>query len=106
MNRFLINLRSLDDPTSSRSGAPNLSTLSAPVFREPSSILGNIGAELIQGTDDVDEVQDAIDNGCGEIPESGNSPDASCIPMAGPSGAHCHDLFAGNVSSIWLCLVD
>lgn len=59
MNRFLINLRSLDNPSSADSGTQRFSQFSIANFRVPESILGNIGEDLEHGGVTVNEDADA-----------------------------------------------
>jgi hypothetical protein len=54
MNRFLINLRSLNSSGVSSSDAQHFSQFSTANFKVPDSILGNIGQPLDHGTEHVD----------------------------------------------------
>jgi hypothetical protein len=59
MNRFLINLRSLDHPGTSDSDAQHFSRFSALNFRVSNSIIGNIGQPLDYGTEQADADEDS-----------------------------------------------
>ena len=94
MNRFLINLRSVDSPSSTNSEAQHFSRFSVAGFRVPDSILGNIGESLRHGTDAADEnnlsnadgIDDLRGNGehCQLCDLSGTGQDIG-EPVAGPS---------------------
>jgi hypothetical protein len=62
MNRFLINLRSLDHPSTSNSDAQHFSRFSAPHFRLSASIIGSIGQPLDYGETQADADEDADTN--------------------------------------------
>lgn len=70
MNRFLISLRSLDDPGSMDTDAQHFSRFSAPRFRVPESIFGNIGEELTHGTNPADEEVDEDGNISSSVPDA------------------------------------
>ena len=56
-NRFIINLRSLNTPSSSQDGSARQywSRFSAPNFHIPDSFLGNIGEDLQDGYEPADD---------------------------------------------------
>jgi hypothetical protein len=84
MNRFLINLRSLDGSGISSSAAQHFSQYSVPNFRVPDSILGNIGQPLNYGIvhDNADDNIDFTINDTAEtIREESTLPGA--IPQMG-----------------------
>lgn len=56
LNRFIINLRSLNTPGASQgsSGRQHWSRFTAPNFRIPDSFLGNIGEDLQDGHEPAD----------------------------------------------------
>ena len=58
MNRFFINLRSLDHPASTNTDAQHFSRFSIANFRVPESLLGNIGQPMDDGARRDDEDAD------------------------------------------------
>ena len=60
MNRFIINLRSLNAPSSSQDSSTrqHWSRFSAPNFHIPGSFLGNIGEDLQDGHEAADDDRD------------------------------------------------
>jgi hypothetical protein len=62
MNRFLINLRSLDHPGTSNSDAQHFSRFSASNFRVSDSIVESIGQPLDYGEAQADADEDADTN--------------------------------------------
>lgn len=66
MNRFLINLRALDDESSVITHSQRLSQFSSVLFRIPDTFIGNIGESLEYGAQPTDEDVDANVNVIGE----------------------------------------
>lgn len=86
INRFTINLRSLDNEEAliSTSAAQHFSRFSVPNFRVPESVLGNIGEPLQYGGESIEgdleqhsEHDDSITNRTTSITAGANSSSAA-----------------------------
>jgi hypothetical protein len=92
MNRFLINLRSLDHHGTSNSDAQHFSRFSAPNFRLSDSIIGSIGQPLDYGEAQANADQDTDINVDTSIAATEQTPIALSVisrqsdePVDGPS---------------------
>ena len=91
MNRFIINLKSLNTPSSSQgsSGRQDWSRFSAPNFHIPDSFLGNIGEDLQDGHEPTDNYLDGH-----------HETDTVCLSIESLPGADSEAAFTAPVSSI------
>lgn len=105
MNRFIISLRTLSEPTDSRSSngvAGRFSQFSAPNFRVPSNFLGNIGEPLVHGDPvpgDDDEVE--CEASVRDAAQGAEAAGAVEQPVAGPSGVRWQDEEASAEPAPW-----